>query len=67
MSESNNNIPMRITQLPEATAYEDGMYYAVAKAGRGTKKISCDVFNQPLENILKTNDSKITPCRFYDK
>lgn len=45
MSESNNNTPMRITQLEEATAYEDGMYYAVAKAGYGTKKISQDVPN----------------------
>lgn len=39
MSESNNNIPMRITQLEEATAYEDGMVFAVSKAGSGTKKI----------------------------
>ena len=45
MSESNNNTPMRITQLEEATAYENGMYYAVAKAGGGTKKISTSVPN----------------------
>jgi hypothetical protein len=43
MSESNNNIPMRITQLEEATAYEDGMYYATAKAGTGTKKINSNI------------------------
>lgn len=49
MSESNNNVPMRITQLPEATAYEEGMYYAVAKAGAGTKKIS--VFADRNNNI----------------
>lgn len=45
MSESNNNVPMRITQLEEATVYEDGMYYAVAKAGNGTKKISTEKLN----------------------
>lgn len=45
MSELNNNVPMRITQLPEATAYEEGMYYAVAKAGYGTKKIAASVMN----------------------
>lgn len=39
MSESNNNTPMRITQLEEAESYDDGMYYPVAKAGSGTKKI----------------------------
>lgn len=51
MSESNNNIPMRITQLEEATAYEDGMYYAVAKAGRGTKKISCENVNRQISDL----------------
>lgn len=43
MSESNNNIPMRITQLEEATAYEEGMVFAVAKAGSGTKKIKAEL------------------------
>ena len=46
MSESNNNIPMRITQLEEATAYEEGMYYVVAKAGSGTKKIPVNAMTQ---------------------
>lgn len=50
MSESNNNIPMRITQLEEATEYEEGMYYAVAKAGRGTKKISDIIANSSVVN-----------------
>ena len=54
MSESNNNIPMRITQLEEATAYEDGMYYAVAKAGSGTKKIPCNLLNAE-ETALKNS------------
>lgn len=63
MSESNNNIPMRITQLEEATAYEDGMYYAVAKAGAGTKKISCDMASPQINN-LKTllNINTILDC-----
>ena len=52
MSESNNNTPMRITQLEEATAYEDGMYYAVAKAGGGTKKIDTSVPNLADKKII---------------
>lgn len=56
MSESNNNIPMRITQLEEATAYEDGMYYAVAKAGSGTKKISADIVNNQINNLKSDLD-----------
>lgn len=52
MSESNNNTPMKISQLEEATAYENGMYYAVAKAGSGTKKISVDIINQKISNII---------------
>lgn len=52
MSETNNNIPMRITQLQEATAYEDGMYYAVAKAGSGTKKISCGIDKTKATSII---------------
>lgn len=58
MSESNNNTPMRITQLQEATAYEDGMYYAVAKAGSGTKKINADTIptntNSVINNLSKS-------------
>ena len=52
MSESNNNIPMRITQLEEATAYENGMFYAVAKAGYGTKKISTDKLTLADQKIV---------------
>lgn len=64
MSESNNNTPMRITQLEEATAYEDGMYYAVAKAGSGTKKISCDLTAKQsdidnIKDILKVRQKTI--------
>jgi hypothetical protein len=38
MSESNNNIPMRITQLEEAETFDYDSYLAEAKAGSGTKK-----------------------------
>lgn len=50
MSETNNNIPMRITQLQEATAYEDGMYYVTAKAGTGTNKINSNII-PPTQKI----------------
>ena len=53
MSESNNNVPIPITQLQEATAYEDGMYYAVAKAGGGTKKINAGIVNSEIEKVKK--------------
>ena len=53
MSESNNNIPMRITQLEEATSYPEGSYIPLAKAGWGTKKV--DV-NLPTPPQVKTND-----------
>lgn len=53
MSESNNNIPMRITQLEEATAYEDGMYYAVAKAGYGTNKIDINKLTPSISTLLE--------------
>ena len=52
MSESNNNTPMRITQLQEATAYEDGMYYAVAKAGSGTNKIDANKATLGMLDLL---------------
>lgn len=55
MSESNNNTPMRITQLEEATAYEEGMYYAVAKAGSGTKKISANVISDAVKDYGSYN------------
>ena len=51
MSESNNNVPIPITQLQEATAYEAGMYYAVAKAGYGTKKIPVNTLTPPLLDV----------------
>lgn len=59
MSESNNNIPMRITQLEEATAYEDGMYYAVASASGGTKKVSTEKPSKALEPIFLNELNKI--------
>lgn len=62
MSESNNNIPMRITQLPEATSYTDGMYYAVASASGGTEKINSEFptladvkINNTLEKVINNN------------
>ena len=54
MSESNNNIPMRITQLEEATSYPEGSYIPVAKAGWGTKKIKTSV-ETPSDISLKNN------------
>lgn len=39
MSESNNNIPMRITQLEEAETFDYESYLASAKVGSGTKKV----------------------------
>lgn len=60
MSESNNNVPMRITQLEEATAYEDGMYYAVAKAGSGTKKIASGIETPvTLKKVSKTGVQEV--------
>ena len=57
MSELNNNVPMRITQLEEATAYEEGMFYAIAKAGGRTKKIAQDVPNKAFDRIVEEWDS----------
>lgn len=57
MSESNNNIPMRITQLEEATSYPEGAYLPIAKAGYGTKKISCDI-EDPATYALHENISE---------
>jgi lysophospholipase L1-like esterase len=39
MSETNNNTPMRITQLEEATDYVEGMVFPIAKPGSGTFQI----------------------------
>ena len=55
MSESNNNTPMRITQLPEAKSYTDGMYYAVASANGGTKRISSKIINPNINDFLSSN------------
>lgn len=71
MSESNNNIPMRITQLEEATAYEYGMYYAVAKAGVGTKKIDANKPTSTINYLSKTYENvldltKITEGGYYN-
>lgn len=52
MSESNNNTPMRITQLEEATEYPDGSYIPIAKAGWGTKKILANTAT-PNEKIIQ--------------
>lgn len=68
MSESNNNIPMRITQLQEATAYEDGMYYAVAKAGSGTKKINANIINNQINYLSKVAFEDVpVPMRWKGK
>ena len=67
MSESNNNIPMRITQLEEATAYEEGMYYAVAKAGSGTKKIEIDIPpNYMIENSLFISKEDLSTGKYFN-
>jgi hypothetical protein len=60
MSESNNNVPIRITQLQEATEYEEGMYLAVAKAGRGTFKIPADAMT-PSDKELDDRIDEIEP------
>lgn len=52
MSESNNNTPMRITQLDEATEYPEGAFYPIAKAGWGTKKIPANLAT-PEDNYIK--------------
>lgn len=52
MSESNNNIPMKITQLPEATSYTKGMFYPVASATGGTEKISTDKLSLADQKIV---------------
>lgn len=53
MSESNNNIPMRITQLEEAIAYEKGSVLAFARSGGGTKRVYEAV---PSDAVIKAND-----------
>lgn len=56
MSESNNNVPMRITQLEEATEYPEGAFYPIAKAGCGTKKIDVNKANPPLIEVYNALD-----------
>lgn len=52
MSESNNNTPMRITQLEEATSYPEGAYLPIAKAGYGTKKIDANRTTSGMLDLL---------------
>lgn len=51
MSESNNNVPMRITQLQEAETFDYESYLASAKAGTGTKKVKGSTLLAELTNI----------------
>ena len=58
MSESNNNIPMRITQLEEKKEYEKGSYLPIAKAGNGTFKINAEVlplYAKEMQKFEKRN------------
>lgn len=68
MSESNNNTPMRITQLEEATSYPEDSYIPIAKAGYGTKKIKSSVPTPALTNYKSQRDviAKIT-FNYFDK
>jgi hypothetical protein len=61
MSESNNNIPMRITQLTESAEAADGQFVPVANTPDGTKKISLS----SLSNGVRGQNSKATA--FYSK
>jgi lysophospholipase L1-like esterase len=58
MSESNNNTPMRITQLEEATSYPEGAYLPIAKAGYGTKKIDAFCINPTVVDTINTIQEK---------
>lgn len=51
MSESNNNTPMRITQLEEAETFDYESYLAAAKAGTGTKKVKGSTLLAELTDI----------------
>lgn len=62
MSDINNNIPTRITQLEEATEYEDGMFFAVAKAGRGTYKIPVDEMTPNEQALSDKIENEIVPA-----
>ena len=52
MSESNNNIPMRITQLQEAETFDYESYLAAAKAGTGTKKVKGSTLFKNITDAL---------------
>lgn len=52
MSESNNNVPMRITQLEEAETFDYESYLPVAKAGTGTKKVKGSTLLANLDNKI---------------
>lgn len=56
MSESNNNIPMRITQLEEAETFDYESYLAEAKAGSGTKKVKGSTLLAELIDVRQGAD-----------
>jgi len=58
MSESNNNIPMRITQLEEAETFDYESYLAAAKAGTGTKKVKGSTLLAELIDIRQGADGE---------
>lgn len=51
----------QITELPEATSYTDGMYYAVASQNGGTERIAASVVNGQISELNNALDyEKIT-------
>jgi lysophospholipase L1-like esterase len=61
MSESNNNIPMRITQLEEAETFDYESYLANAKTGTGTKKVKGSTLLSELIDIRQGADGVTYP------
>jgi lysophospholipase L1-like esterase len=61
MSESNNNTPMRITQLEEAETFDYESYLPEAKAGSGTKKVKGSTLLAELINIRQGADGATYP------
>lgn len=61
MSELNNNIPMRITQLEEAETFDYESYLANAKAGTGTKKVKGSTLLAELIDIRQGADGVTYP------